>query len=411
MNTNPLGFWENIEEVFNFLSCAKAGIDYTIWFTTQYIIDTSINPNTYFKDCFNKTIPMYNTLSLSEYLRFFYQNFSDEDFIVINNVHNESLSKLVELFMWNETCIWNQIDVIYGTLLITCYHPDYYQSFFDYCSNLDLNIYDNNVKSEQRFLSDLMYVDATLYDTYQKRSYPHHQYFTRGWRSANIDATKYPYWGWSFFHMPFLHNHNFLNYLLESKYLFKDYLFSKSVGQEVVYIYDYMQTKVPNIKMKNWFFFKMNYYNDSMNKHDFLHHDYKNPNILSDNFYIDKLKNSYFEGIYGSCDPFIWRGERQHLKGLYFTYYDCFGSPEPRWLNTFSYLLENWLGYWNKTYYNFDEIKTFLNSDSIKAFSRRGHPIVIYLDWVVWDEIKDNNTLIKKILVKEKSNFHMSFDD
>lgn len=379
MIPNPFGFWENVYDNYLFFSSLRDGIEYSVNFAYQYMLDIEIFPET----------------AINKYLR--------------ENVDNEN-----NCFMFMSVA----------------------EMEFDMPSKL-------------RFIADYIYVDASLYDTSKLRSFPHQQYKHRGWRTAQINnshssiipifyniyrdilpTNNFPYWAfpgnidmpvmvhkmsydayynthmnktfhwWNVFIYMF-YDYNYLNYLTESNYVFKDYIVNNSYGSNIIYTYDYMQTKISNIKMRNPVFPKFNYYNDSMTKQDFLHHDYKNPNIITNNYYKTNLRNSYFEDIYGTYNPLIWKQGNHHLMGFYFMYYDCFGSPEPIWLDQFSYALENIFHYFNKTYTKFNDLFENIDIDSSMIHLKRGHPIIMYSHWFEWSKLEDDMLIFRKFLPKE----------
>jgi len=306
-----------------------------------------------------------------------------------------------------------------------------------------------DMSSKLKFYADYMYVDASLYNTYETRVFPHQEYKNRGWRTAKMTNyhssaipilyntyrelqpnNNFPYWAFSgnidmsvmthtkeydafynthlnkTFHwwtvfVYMLYNGTYLNYITDSTYIFKDYILDKPYTPNLIYSYDYMQTTISNIKMCNPFFSKFNYYNDSMNKEDFLHHDYKNSNIITSNYYKTNLRNSYFENVYGTFDPLIWKQENHHLTGFYLMYYDCFGSPEPVWLNQFSYILENVFHYFNKSYIKFNDTFNIIDIDSSMIHYKRGHPIMMYIHWFEWDKLEDDMLIFRKFLSKK----------
>lgn len=379
MTANPFGFWENIHDNYLFFSSLKDSIEYNINFLFNYISDIEIFPE----------------ITIDKYLR--------------ENADNEN-----NCFMFMSVA----------------------EMEFD-------------MPSKYRFEADYMYVDASLYDTYTKRLHPYQQYKHRGWRSVEmtnyhnlnipifydiyreiVPNINFPYWAfpgnidmpvlihtsrsdafynthlnktfhwWNVFVYMF-YNGTYLNYITDSKYIFKDYIIQKSHVGDLVYSYDYMQTKISNIKMRNYIFPKSSYYNDSMNKRDFMHHDYKNSNLITTNYYKTSLKNSYFENIYGINNPLIWKEGNHHLMGFYLMYYDCFGSPEPIWLNQFSYALENVFHYFNKSYTKFTDAFEIIDIDSSMIHFKRGHPIIMYAHWFEWHKLEDDMLIFRKFLPKE----------
>lgn len=386
MTYNPFGFWENVHENYLFFASLHEGIEYSIRFVTRYISNIEFFPET----------------TINKYL--------------IQNRHNEN-NGLMSVF---------EIE--------------------------------HEMSSKHRFYSDFMYVDASLYNTHDNRLYPHQQYKNRGWRSANmtnyssatipflyssyinfVPHNNFPYWAFPInvdmpvmvhklaydafynthnyrrFHIWTIYmyvsfNTNYINYLTDYLYIFTDYITSTPYSQKLNYTYDYMQTKVSAVKMRNPFFPKSNYYNDSMSKEDFLHHDYKNVNFITNNYFKTNLKNSYFQDVYGKYNPLIWKDGTQHLTGFYFMYYDCFGSPEPIWLNQFSIALENVFPYFNKTYIKFHDTSVLIDIDNSMIHYKRGHPILLYLHWLEWEKLQDDMLIFKKILEKQKSNF-IGMDD
>lgn len=412
MDANPFGFWENVEEMYKFFSTAKYGLDYSIWLITQHVIDTKYFPDTYIENCLKNQLTIYDNYLLSDYLKSFYSFFNSDIYLVMEKLKYEDLCNLVILLTSDDPYLFNFTDKTYYSILFTCELSDYYYSLFNSYTNSSFYVKNSNLFSEQKFVSDFMYVDATLYETHQKRVFPHHKYFTRGWRSSNFDQIEYPYWGWSFFEMPILHNHSLLNYYLKSWYVYKDYLYTNSHGQNIVYIYDYMQLKIPHIKMHNGYFPKPTFhgfYNDSMNKHDYLHHDYKYGSILTNNYYLNNLKNSYLNGIYSEYNPHIWK---DGLKGCRLTYYECYGSPEPTMLNAWGYWYDSWRWYWNKTVFYNDMI--VLLNDNIRFFNLKPVPRLLPMNWIPWDKIADDNIwqwVWKKTAVKKNSLDASSFFD
>lgn len=190
------------------------------------------------------------------------------------------------------------------------------------------------------------------------------------------------------------------NWCTDNDYIFKDYLTTKNSSKEVIFTYDYMQTKVPHLKMRNKFFPKRLFEIDNDAKWSLLHHDFKNQKIITNNFYIHKLKYEYNNiDINGKENLLIWKDSNFNLTGLQIMYYDYFGSPEARWM-------DQWFG---KFIYYFNEI-IFTNHsgfhlqtsiDNNLDFFNRYDPPVLYAEWVQWDKIEFDNLIYRNMIEVE----------
>lgn len=371
MQDNVFGFWENVQVTFNYLTVVKDSLDYTIYVALKYIDDIKYFPE------------------------------------------------------------------VYDVWIVEVDLPDF-------CA----------IKCE----NDIMYFDTTTfdrtkYDRWENRYLPHNENPPRGWRSVNMadfHTTIYPRFfhgyvstgganltfpWWSFAWNPIvpvlLHDQyqdGFMNHfhygkyhsfdicmivlrdeeLLSSyttlnSYVYKDYIIKKTTSNtDTLYVYDFLETKIPKIKMKNSFVPKWSYYNETMSKRDFLHHDFKSPAIITNNYFAYEVQNYYVDNIYSKFNPSVWKEGTQNLSGFYFVYYDYFGSPEPRWLTQFSFVLENVFHYFNNIYtYNTDLLlKNWDDTNSF--FNKRGHPILMYLSWVEWDKIEDDNLIFRNLAEVKK---------
>lgn len=299
--------------------------------------------------------------------------------------------------------------------------------------------------SPSKNVGDIMYYDATMNNTYKNRILPHNDNPPRGWRSANVADfhntlyprfwygyfktgcnMNYPHWSFSwrviepvtiidvnlFGYMNQYHYGKYnafevvmitlrdsdlaFDYATPLDYVYKDYIKKDNkLKTEKVYVYDFLETKIPKIRMnKNHFVQKWNYYNDSMNKSDFYHHDYKGQAIITTNHFVYEMRN-YYDRTYSKFNPLIWKEGPQNLMGFYILYYDYFGYPEARWMMQFSYSLENIYEYWNKTFAGISDLLVKHWNDDNSFYWRRQFPIMKALDWYEWHKIQEDSVLFR----------------